>query len=513
MMQQLRLSETEKRLEHCATSGEPLDLRTGVPEDDDIARASGWPQDRSIRAEVLVSCLLRVQDGPQVSAPIFRLSGARITGRLVLTGANIAKTFFLNQCYLEEVPEISDARTRSIHISKSYLPGLDARRVNVDGRLDLTNSLVAGRLRLVNAHVTGELIMNGSKFVKPGEWTLFAGGIIVDGGFFGRRGFESQGGIRLVGARLNGGLFLDHAKLVGTEYGALVADNMIVEGRMVCDGLVADGDVRMPGSRINGQLSWDGAAIHASEFGLDCRRLVAEELILTLAEPIVGPVDLGGARVSVFCDDPSTWPTDLRLDGFVYSSLIARSRRSGPDRPADRYIADSSNASAEILPARERLRWLRRTATGYRPQPYEQLAQFYRSVGHDDEARKVLLAKQRYRRSTQAPVGKLWGYILDWSVGYGYRPWLAALWLIALVTAGTIVFSWKPPLALSPRTASEFDPFVYTINLLLPVGQFVQPGQWNPVGAERWFAYALVGAGWLLATAVIAGITRVLNRS
>jgi len=512
-MQQLKLTETEKRLQRCTASGEPLNLLTGVSENDDVEHALAWPQDRCVRAEVLASCLLRAQDGPQASAPIFRLSGARITGRLVLAGANITRNFFLDQCYLEEVPDISDARTRSIHIIKSYLPGLGGRHVNIDGRLDLAGTVVTGRLWLVNAHIADELIINGSKFLNPGEWTLFAGGITVDGAFFGRHGFESHGSIRLVGARLNGGILLDHANLIATEFGALVADNMKVEGRMVCDGLVIDGEVRMPGSRINGQLSWDGVIIRTHGSGLDFRRIVAEELILTPAETIEGSVDLGGAHVSVFCDDPTTWPTDLRLDGFVYGSLIARSRRSGPDRPPDRYITDSSNASAEILRASDRLRWLKRTATGYRPQPYEQLAQFYRSVGHDDEARKVLLAKQRNRRSTQPIAGKLWGYLLDWSVGYGYRPWLAALWLIALVAVGTIVFSWKPPLPLDPKTAPAFDPFVYTINLLLPIGQFIQPNQWYLAGAERWFAYGLVGAGWLLATAVIAGITRVLNRS
>jgi hypothetical protein len=512
-MQQLNLSETEKRLQRCAASGEPLNLLTGVSENDDVDRALAWPQDRCVRAEVLASCLLGMQEGSRVGTQIFRLSGARITGRLVLTGANIIKAFYLDQCYLEEVPDVSDARTRSIHIIKSYLPGLNARHISIDGRLDLTNTLVTGRLWLVNAHITDELIINGSKFLNPGDWTLFAGGITVDGALFGRRGFESRGSIRLVGARLNGGIFLDHANLIASQFGALIADSMKVEGRMACDGLVADGEVRMPGSRINGQLSWDGVIVNAHGSALDCRRIVAEELILTPAETVEGSVDLGGAHVSVFCDDPTTWPTDLRLDGFVYGSLIARSGRTGPDRPPDRYVTDASNVSAEILPARDRLRWLERTATGYRPQPYEQLAQFYRSVGHDDEARKVLLAKQRHRRSTQAITGKPWGYLLDWSVGYGYRPWLAALWLVVLVTAGTIVFSWKPPLALNPKTAPAFDPFVYTINLLLPIGQFVQSNQWNPTGAERWFAYVLVGAGWLLASAVIAGITRVLKRS
>ena len=513
MIQQPEQSSTEKRLWHCVNYGEPLDLRTGVAEDDDVAHARAWPEERCIRADFLAFLLLRVEDGARTHIPVLRLRGARITGPLVLTGADIGKTLVLEQCFLEETPELSDARTRSIRIIRSSLPGLDAHHVNVDGQLDLTGTVVTGRVGLVNAHVTGELVMNGCVLNNPKGWTFFAGGIIVDGGFFARHGFESQGGIRLVGARLNGGLFLDHVRLTATAGGALVADNLKVEGRMICDGLVAHGEVRLPGARINGQLSWNGAIIRATDTGLDCRRLVAEELILTPAEPIKGIVDLGNARVSVLCDDPTTWPADMRLDGFTYDSLITLRGQGGENRQIDKYVSDSATTSAEILPARDRLPWLRNTATGYRPQPYEQLALFYRRMGHDDESRKVLVAKQRDRRSTQGIGGKIWSYLLDWSVGYGYRPWLAALWLVALITVGTTVFALQPPPALTPGAAPKFDPFVYTINLLLPLGQFIQSGQWNPQGAERWFTYALVGTGWLLATAVIAGITRVLKRS
>jgi len=126
---------------------------------------------------------------------------------------------------------------------------------------------------------------------------------------------------------------------------------------------------------------------------------------------------------------------------------------------------------------------------------------------------KVLLVKQRRRRSTQNVGGKLWGYLLDWSVGYGYRPWLAAIWLISLIAIGSITFAWRPPPPVDQATSPPFNSLVYTINLLLPAGQFVQPDQWNLNGPERWFAYSLVGTGWLLASTVIAGVTRVLNRS
>jgi hypothetical protein len=509
-----QMSQPERLLLRSAASGQLVDLRTGSQGQDDITHGSEWSSKRCIRAEILASCLLDLTQAPKSGVPILRLAGARITGHLDLGGAELVKAIWFEQCYFDEPPNFSDARTRTIRIMQSYLPGFNALSAKIDGQLDLNKTIVKGRLRLVMAHVTGELTLNGSTLINSGDWTLFAGGLTVDGGFFGRRGFESQGPMRLVGARLNGGIFLDGARLNGVRGDALIADNLRVEGRMVCDDLVADGALRLPGARINGQLSWDGATIRAiGEMGLDLRRLIAEELILTTAKPVLGIVDLGSARVSVLRDDPMTWPADIRLDGFSYDSLAAPSMCEGRGSRRQRYPSDSASTSADTLPASSRLAWLSLNRVGYRPQPFEQLAAFYRRIGHDDQARKVLLVKQRRRRSTQNLGGKLWGYLLDWSVGYGYRPWLAAIWLISLIAIGSITFAWRPPPPVDPATSPPFNSLVYTINLLLPAGQFVQPDQWNLIGPERWFAYSLVGTGWLLASTVIAGVTRVLNRS
>jgi uncharacterized protein YjbI with pentapeptide repeats len=509
-----QMSQPERLLLRSAASGQLVDLRAGVQSQDDITHGSEWPSKRCIRAEILASCLLDSSHVPKTGIPILRLAGARITGRLDLSGADLVKAIWFEQCYFDEPPNLTDARTRTVRIVQSYLPGLNALSAKIDGQLDLTKTMVKGRLRLVMAHVTGELTLNGSTLINSDDWTLFAGGLTVDGGVFCRRGFESQGPIRLVGAHLNGGIFLDGARLNGVRGNALIADNLRVEGRMVCDDLVADGALRLPGARINGQLSWDGATIQATEeMGLDLRRLIAEELILTTAKPVLGIVDLGSARVSVLRDDPMTWPTDIRLDGFCYDSLAAPSGHDKRDGRRQRYPSDSASTSADTLPASSRLAWLSLNRVGYRPQPFEQLAAFYRRIGHDDQARKVLLVKQRRRRSTQNVGGKLWGYLLDWSVGYGYRPWLAAIWLIALIAIGSITFAWRPPPPVDRATSPPFNSLVYTINLLLPAGQFVQPDQWNLNGPERWFAYSLVGTGWLLASTVIAGVTRVLNRS
>lgn len=202
-----------------------------------------------------------------------------------------------------------------------------------------------------------------------------------------------------------------------------------------------------------------------------------------------GPINLlSNARVGTLDDDPAVWSRRIWLNGFTYDSIQGRR-----------------------APVTERLQWLRRDTLGYRPQPYEQLAAFYRRSGRDEDARQVLLAKQRHRRTTLHAPGRIFGQLLDWTVGYGYRPWLAAVWLAALAT-GTAVLATHPPHVIPGGPAPPFNPFTYTLDLLIPIGAFGLRTAFTPAGAAQWLADALIAAGWILATAVIAGITRTIRR-
>jgi hypothetical protein len=48
---------------------------------------------------------------------------------------------------------------------------------------------------------------------------------------------------------------------------------------------------------------------------------------------------------------------------------------------------------------------------------------------------------------------------------------------------------------------------------MLPLETFGQRSAWDPSGWTDWLAWGLTAAGWFLATALIAGIARVLRRS
>lgn len=189
---------------------------------------------------------------------------------------------------------------------------------------------------------------------------------------------------------------------------------------------------------------------------------------------------------------PAAAPARLALDGFGYDAI-------GTEQGSD-------HDGAVI-----RLGWLGRDVDGYRPQPYEHLAGLYRRLGNDQDARLVLLAKERRRRGSLRLPGRVLGRLLDWTVGYGYRPWRAAVWLATLLAIGTVAFSLR-----RPQPAGDGNPHLdlplYTLDLLLPISVFGVRDDFAPDGATRWLAYGLSAAGWLLVTALVAGVARVIKR-
>lgn len=108
----------------------------------------------------------------------------------------------------------------------------------------------------------------------------------------------------------------------------------------------------------------------------------------------------------------------------------------------------------------------------------------------------------------------MWGHLLDATVGYGYRPWLASVWLLALTLLGTLSFRAHAPSPVKQGEGAPFQPLVYTLDLLIPIGGLGQRTAWYwPNSSLQWLAHLLIAFGWLLTTALIAGVTRALQKN
>jgi hypothetical protein len=489
-----------------------------------------------------------------------RLVGGTITGGLLLDGARIANraSVALNA---ERLRVGGDIRFRGgfssageVLVFNSRVGGsmdLDDARLSAPGGLAMSIDNIEvqggvyarrvhadGELSLRHATVHGAMTMRAARLHNPAGVTLRGTRLNVHGGMFLGDGFSSEGEIRLSHARIGRHLVLAHADLRNPAGNALAAEGATVEGTLdarglratgttdlsdmraagpvhfeaadlacpggtalaangiqvgavmnLCDGFTARGTVRLASARITSQLCFDGAALAApGGQALRCWRTTTPELVLRLKPQTEGAVNLQHASVSILRDDPGSWPGSLRLDGLTYDVLDPH------------------------LPAARRLAWLSRDPGGYLPRPYEQLAVAYRNIGHDKDARTVLLAKQRRRRATLPWYARAWGRVQDAAVGYGYRPARAALWLVALLAIGTGVFAAHHPPPFAGAGEPAFNPFIYTLDILLPVIDFGQERAFSPHGIEQWIADTLIFAGLVLATAATAGIVRALRR-
>ncbi|MGQ4437816.1 oxidoreductase [Streptomyces sp. SAS_260] len=512
------LTSPERELWDAFPQGRRVDLRTGVPEDDCVTEGGQWDSARTVRAAVIVALLLGARAVQPGTVAGLRLAGARISGRLNLAGAQITYVLWLEDCWFEESVDLLGASTQTLVITGSWVPGIEADSACVEGNLDLRRSVVESltsspfnhvstALSLSDARVTGGMFLNGARINAPGGWAIAAGGLVMEGGVFCQGGFVARGQIRLMEAQLPRGLHMRGARLEcpGPRGVALSLDHAVASTLNLSDGFIADGTVRLRGAQVSDKATFEGAVLNGPSDGdgpaLLGMLMQAVDFDFTLARPPSGTVDLRAAQVSYLHDNEHSWPDVVELDGFVYGSI--KKVQSGERR----------EATGRRESAASRVAWIRRSP-GYSPQPYEQLANWYRTIGHDDDARRVLLAKQRHRRRSLSLSARLWGHLLDVTVGYGYRSWLAGVWLLVLTLLGTVSFGTHSPNPAQPGEGAPFQPLVYTLDLLIPIGGLGQRTAWYwTEGSLQWLAYLLIAFGWVLTTAVIAGVTRTLQKN
>ena len=498
------LSETERRVWDAFPSGTLVDLGTDDEANNDPAGGDSWGPGRQVRADVLLALLCGAVELPPGQVGAVWLKGARIMGDVRLPGGEFRHALRLERCRLYDI-DLTEANTRTLSLEGCHVGLLTLIRTKIRGIFVLSNAhLIAGSdfaqmadgefaVRL--AFADGDIALN--------RVALYADRLDVTSDVF-CNSVHAIGEIRLAGARIGGGLAFGSADLDGKDGPALNAAGLNVSGDMWCDkGFKAAGEINLLGASIGGQLSFRGAHLtcrpspHESpasdpapaedRYGLVGQGLnVAQDLFCDGGFRSDCAISLVDATIGRLRDEKKAWPQRLELKGLTYRDMTP-------------------------LRASDRTKWLK-LSTRYHPQPYEQLAAYYRGLGDDDQARRVLLAKQRRRRQQRKRWARAWGWIQDGLAGYGYAPGRAALLLAAMFIAGWLVFRSHHPSPVGPGPDSKFHAALYTLDLMIPFAGLLQAGEWDPHGMALAVATGLRVLGWLLAITVIAAITRSFSR-
>jgi uncharacterized protein YjbI with pentapeptide repeats len=481
------LTPAELRVWRAFPRGESVSFRAS--DDEDPAAGADWGPERTVRASVLRALLL---NGPQQAGEIaaLKLAGARISGTLDLRYGTCDHAVRLSHCHFAAAPQLYGARLRQLNLSNSVLPGLIAGAMRVEGVLRLSDCVLRGPVQLGGAQIANALFMERARLTAQDDaQPVLQLNQVTAGDDLWAPGLEIDGEMRLNGATVAGSINMNEARLDRPGRPVLDAETLTVEGDFRMRQAQVRGWIGLRGARIAGRLDLSYADLeNPGDAALRASSCTIGEVWLRRCAPMRGTLNLRRTTMEVLFLEPEAVPERVLLNNLVYTTLT-------PHEPAER-----------------RLSMLERDGDGYVPHAYEQLTASYLRIGDDRAARLVQLAKQRRHRHTLPWYGRLWGHVQDVTVGYGFRPLRACVWLLSLLAVGSIAYGLRPPRPLKPSEAPDFNPVFYTLDLLLPVISFGQEGAFAPADGFQTLAYALVIAGWILATTVFAGVTRTVSR-
>lgn len=525
-----------------------------------------------IRAELLRFLAL----GGDMLNPVheggINLKGGCIDGHFDLQACDVDFPLTLIECRIAETIILYDAHLDQLFLEGTWVKGLWADRLRVDGSIFLGNGFEAhGEVRLSGANIGGDLTCSDGRFDNLGGNALSADGMTVKGDIFFRKGFHASGQVRLLGANIDGDLSCTGGIFDNPDGNALSLDRLNVKGGIFLgNGFQANGAVRLLGAHIGGSLNCSDSHF---KNGFAADGTVVRGALFMRRANISGTVSLAGCHVHTLIDDADCWPDDsLILDNFRYDSI-----GDGPTT------------------ARQRTDWLKKQKLRYLheelcPQPWEQLIKVLREMGHNWDANQVAIEKQEMLRrarkiGTREPRAAFrfgWGRLLPvrrwidraWNwfsnrmarlfhvgyglfAGYGYRPTRILYWMMLVCSLSSLAYYegrqhgligptsaviqsepayricgdggevgkqyWTQCSAM-PSAYTTFQPFFYSLDLILPLIDLQQDPDWAPIVASqtgetlwagrmiRWLTWFEILFGWVMSLMFVAIVGRLVEK-
>ncbi|MCX6828495.1 MAG: hypothetical protein NT002_04360 [candidate division Zixibacteria bacterium] len=593
-------------------NGEPADYSSEKEEDNDPAGGDKWGEERVLKADRINWLCADRKAKEMVSHKGIRVNGARIEGEVDLEESRVDFSFLFWKSLFADDMNLRCGEIRGLYLDGTQVKSINGNGLRVKSNVFLRNGFKAnGQIGFVGAEIGGILDCSMGGFTNVGGLALTADGIIVKGDVLLREGFKAEGGIRMLGADIGGDFDCRKGAFTNVHGHALSADGIKVKGGVfLAEGFKAQGEVRMPmanigsvlsciegefineggkalnaggikikgavffreGFRAKGEVRFQGAVIGgdldciAGEFTNAGRKalnvqnakiggnvLMREAFnpqgtvslvfahisgsleYLDVESPDKATLDLRSAKVGTLYDNENSWPAkgNLLMDGFEYD-----------------IIADKAEKDAEM-----RLKWLRlQPEDQFRPQPYEQLAKVLEKMGHENDARKIRIAKNNDRlriEKNKIPwYERYWLRLLGKSISYGYRPLKAIPWMTGFIMLGLILFGagyeagvfspLSPTAYIADKVTGDqvispdyptFNVLAYSFNEFVPLINLRQGSYWMPNANKcgeihlfgklkipisgsllRYYLWVHIVAGWVLTSLLVAGLSGLVRK-
>lgn len=500
-------------------------------------------------------------DGANAEGNALQADALKVSGNLFIRGSFASR----GAVDLVDAEIGGNLECRGVHLRGRNQKGsaLHAERITVGSQVYLDQGFRAdGAIYLLGARINGNLECRGAHVGSGNNGhALYAERMTVGGDVYldsypGQRSFTADGTVYLLSAEIGGVLSCRGAQLraSGASGGSLFAQRMIV-GRDVYlnDGFSASGAIQLKAATIGGSLELAPDRLQPDKrwLAVDATDLkVSGRLRWAPERPVQGQVSLEGAAIGQLEDtwtdaggqtrENGYWPTGgrLRLNGFTYRGFTGANQADSSQRLA--WIRSQYQPRLpepwEGMPARRSQANGR--ASDFAAQPYQQLVQAFQRVGRDTGARKAAIALRRDRRKYGRLTWyrKIWDWILDYSIGYGYQTWriVAGLTLLFAVVLAFMRVAEQNNAFEAAQNATLLHPapsatrcengypcfsaLGYTIDTVIPLIDVHQVDYWAPNAKTSWgracvyISYTGTALGWLFATLALAGATGIVRR-
>jgi hypothetical protein len=589
--------------------------------DKDPPAAEKWSNRREIQAEWIAWLCNNPAVSAKVAPHGVELCGAKVVGDLDIRNAKVRFNLTFFECrFMGKTVNVAGADLLNLSLQGSMIPKLDGQGLSVTKDLNLSDGFQAnGTVWLQRLKVGGTLNCTNAHFHRdepppPDPTAILAHALDLDSATIGAdlslNQSETVGVLVLSAAKIEGSLFCDGSTFDGRAHdedhphrwndNAIFARNLNVSGDVSLGIIKAYGSVDFEGAKIDGSFACNGCiegpsaslppepSASATPLPPKQSQEPTKTLPPTLPKPtpasraldarfakIGGSVTLGAnftardmldfsyaviehsfemkqsksldknsilylqnAKLGVLLNPRQGWiSARLNLRGFTFSSF------------------DSEVSPPKVDP----VEWLRKRQVSFSPQPYEQVATVLRNTGLEDEARKVLIAKNwdvgkqvladdRQSLLKSFDVWKAlkvawewcWYRIIGWGIGYGLRPGNALYLSIAVVLGGWAIFRYGYLARVLVPTDSDayyehseqlkttypkFNAFIYSLETFVPIVNLKLSQYWIPnanfagqfrighlsipvVGSlVRSYLWIHIALGWILTTLWVGAFT------
>jgi len=393
---------------------------------------------------------------------------------------------FLRDLFLENYCELAP---REIVISHAWIEGeLDLGYCESRLPISFEDCVFSEGIQLISATIPG-LFLAGCEICnlknsRLKDTAINAMHVKVATTVFLCTKFKAKGAVRLNGANIGGQLDCRNGQF---EKG-LRAQNLKTSSNVFLNGgFKAKGAVWLNGANIGGQLNCSRGQF---ENGISAQYMSVKDAFILYGADIKGKVSLDNAKVGGEFHNMKTWSSEnsCSADGFRYQKI------KNNDDGSDDW--EASLKWLQHLPPDDKEKFF--------PQPYQQLMNAYRHMGHTNWARKIgfELEKARSKEFKRKEwYWSLWYIVLKTTIGYGYKPFR-----FLCCSMGLLVFGWfmfgighdgiislpdkAVPAFLENKWISSdskthgdyppFNPFVYSLEATFPVLPLGQLDKWHP---------------------------------